>query len=71
MDDDKKFVLSLSLGLGTIVTQKHVDLAYKEAYSYPNASKGRIAFIKLAERLYEEAKRQEELDATVSTKRKQ
>lgn len=53
----QKFV-SLSFAVGTIVTQKHVDLAKKEAKEYPLGSKQWKLLMSYAERLEEKIKKQ-------------
>lgn len=54
---DQKNV-SLSLSIGTIITEEHVEMAYKEARSYPADSYARYLFTKLAENLRDRMEQQ-------------
>jgi len=51
MNEHSEFELSLNLGLGTKITQAHVDAAYREAKSYETGSHSQIAFLAYARRL--------------------
>jgi len=63
MDDkEMKFELPLSFSVGSQVTRQHVELAKREAASFPGGSRECIAWTSYAKRLERECLKQEELN---------
>jgi len=54
-------LVPLNFMIGTLVTEKQIDLVIKEAYSFPDCSRERKAFLVYAERLKEKLKEQNKL----------
>ena len=54
-------LVSLNFMIGTLVTEKQIDLIIQEGYSFPDCSRERKAFFAYAERLKEKLKEQDDL----------
>ena len=59
---DEDFILPLFVSLGTIIDEKYVKAAYKEAAEYPSASREHRAFINYAKSLQKRLDKQKEFD---------
>lgn len=60
--DDKEFILPLNISIGTLIDQRYIDAAYKEAASYPNGSRERRAFLCYAYALEKRLANQNKID---------
>ena len=61
-NNNDEFILPLNIATNTIIDQKYVDAAYKEAFGYPDGSRERRAFLTYAHSLEKRLARQKELD---------
>ena len=62
INKNDNFILPLNIATNTIIDQRYIDEAYKEAASYPDGSRERKAFLTYAHSLEKRLVRQKELD---------